>query len=188
MEKLVIVAAIALLATMADSLPANESSGVVLTIALPDELIVDSVSMLSGIKLRLTNHTDRPSYVSPGIGQLEGHLRIRARRPGSKALPVVLHDKGFSGGGNDLQDLFRLLPNRTLELDLNVSYPDATLAGREGLIEVWAEYDCRGMKKFGDEALATILVSEPAVARVMILGEWAPDKGDSASRGRTGQR
>jgi hypothetical protein len=177
-------AAIAVLG-MAAVLPADEPSGVVFSVALPDELIVDDANRF-GIQLRLSNSTDQPLYVSPVIGQLEGHLKILARRQGATTLPAVLYDKKFTGGGRDLDDLFRLLPGRTLRLDLDVSYPEDALTRAPGLIEIWAEYDCTGMKRLGDRALAVSLASERAVAPVVFAG--AAPKRSSGGPGKAGSR
>jgi len=162
------VASIAL--AVATSSMRAESSDVVLSVLLPDELFVEKDIRLFTLTVQLKNQGTEAVYVAPVIGQLEGHLKILARRKGSGDRPAILFDRASSGAGHDIDDLFRLMPHRSLQLPLQVWYPEAGVAGEDGIVEIWAEYDCRRMQRFGPAALATQLVSEPVAAPLVMLG------------------
>jgi hypothetical protein len=129
--------------------------GVQLGIARPESLPAASRQPLR-VALYLENVGSAPVYVSPGLTELGGCVRLLARKSGSKDGPTVLFNLEHSYHGFDLDDLFKLLPGRMTRYTILVDYrPIAT----RGEIDIWAEYDGREMSRGDKRALAVFLRS-----------------------------
>jgi hypothetical protein len=78
-------------------------------------------------------------------------LIIRARHCSTER-EYVLYERRHAMRSADLPDLFRLPPERSLELQMDVYYAD--IITEEGAYDLWAELDCTGMDKVVPQAFA----------------------------------
>jgi hypothetical protein len=145
----------------------QEEHGVVLSIGVPDRVLVAPETRVFDITLRLENRTQEPIYVSPAIGQMGSTLEILARARHGSGLPTGLHHATRSAAYG-FEDLFELKPHRDLELEMTLPYPSEFPSG-ETEIEIWAEYDCREMKLIDPRAFGAVLKSEPVIAHIVFL-------------------
>ena len=112
------------------------------------------------VTLRLVNRGKEPVYVRPVIGELGGLLKLEARRAGSSERPSILYYYESMKPAFDIEDLFKLMPGRSLERRMELTYPKSPHLPEEGWVEVWAEYDCRAMKEADERAFGALLKSE----------------------------
>jgi hypothetical protein len=146
----------------------SDRPGLVFFVGAADPLYIPRAYQMFEVTLRLSNRTDEPVYVSPVIGEINGSLTVYARRAGTTERPLDIygHDKRSNYGS--LDDLFKLMPGRTLERPLQVYYP-TQFPQTDNQIEIWGEYDFREMKRVDPRAAAEKLVSEPTLANVTFL-------------------
>jgi hypothetical protein len=172
MSKIRVYAALGvLLALAASTSPPCRSSdrpGLEFFVGAADPLYVTQADPTFEVTLRLINRTNSPIYVSPVIGQINGSTRIYARQAGRAGRPELIYAHDIRSNCHDLNDLFKLMPGRTLEMSLRVDYP-TQFPQTDNQIEIWGEYDFREMKRVDPRAAAEKLVSEPTLANVTFL-------------------
>jgi hypothetical protein len=146
----------------------SERPGLVFFVGAADPLYITRAYQMFEVTLRLSNRTEEPVYVSPVIGEINGSLSVYARRAGTSGRPIGIYGNDTRSNCHSFEDLFKLMPGRTLERPLQVYYP-TQFPQTDNQIEIWGEYDFREMKRVDPRAAAEKLVSEPTLANVTFL-------------------
>lgn len=148
-------ASLLLLGTSPVAVPAGAALS--LSVAGP-ERIPAGVRAKLAIEVSLSNPGSAAQYVSPAMGELGCHLQVWARPSGTRR-----HGTGLLGlqgreGGFSIEDLFMLLPGRSVRQRLEMEY--APLFEGEGSLELWGTYDCRRVAAVVPRGFADYLESE----------------------------
>ena len=108
------------------------------------------------LMLRLYNNSHTSVFVDPVIGQMCGTLELRSRPAGSRGDGEAFYSTSSGDCGCTVDDLFRLMPHRSLERRMEIWYPTARLSPS---MEFWAEYDSRPLAECGPGAYGALMKS-----------------------------
>ncbi len=142
------------------------------------------------VDIQLTNNTTETVFVSPVIGQMCRDFEILIRPAGPRLKSIPPTDRyprtffredapysripGVDTAPLNLDDLFRLMPGRTLHR--HITLPLLPVLKKAGGMEISATLDCSQMKEIDKHAFSGILVTKPTYFPVVRFKD-IPDVG-----------